>query len=43
MEQKTILEALKECYPLAASDNFVSSYNKWYLLYKSMWSSITVD
>ena len=36
----TILEALKEYYPLATSDNFVSSYEKWYLLYKSMRSSI---
>lgn len=39
----TILEALKGCYPLVASDNSVSTYEKWYLLYKSIRTTITVD
>ena len=30
------LEALRECYPLTALDNLVSTYDKWYNLYKSM-------
>jgi hypothetical protein len=37
-----ILEALKECYPLVASITFTSSYEKWYLLAKSMWKTIAV-
>jgi hypothetical protein len=39
----TILEALKECYPLDASDSFVSTYDKWLLLSKSMRKTIKVD
>ena len=39
----TILEALKECYPLEASDSFVSTYDKWLLLSKSMRKTIKVD
>jgi hypothetical protein len=39
----TILEALRECYPLAALDNLVSTEDKWYTLYKSMRTTITVD
>jgi hypothetical protein len=42
-EVSTILEVLKECYPLAALDNLVSTYDKWYHLYKSMRTTITVD
>jgi hypothetical protein len=38
-----ILEAHRECYPLAALDNLVSSYDKRYNLYKSMRTTITVD
>ena len=38
-----ILEALRECYPLAALDNLVSTYDKWYNLYKSMRKTIAVD
>jgi hypothetical protein len=34
-EVSTILEALRECYPLAALDNLVSNYNKWYTLYRT--------
>ena len=37
-----ILEALRECYPLAALDNLVSSYDKRYNLYKSMRTTINV-
>ena len=39
----TILEALKECYPLEASDSFVSNYDKWLLLSKSMRKTTKVD
>ena len=42
-EVSVILEALKECYPLAALDNLVSTYDKWYNLYKSMRKTITDD
>ena len=44
-EISLILEALRECYPLAALDNLVSTYDKWYNLYKSasMRKTITVD
>ena len=35
--------SLRECYPLTALDNLVSTYDKWYNLYKSMWKTITVD
>ena len=42
-EVSLILEALRECYPLATLDNLVSTYNKWYNLYKSMRKTITVD
>jgi hypothetical protein len=42
-EVATILEAIRECYPLAALDNLVSTYDKWYTLYKSMRTTITVD
>ena len=42
-EVSTILEALRECYPLAALDNLVSTYDKWYTLYKSMRTTITVN
>ena len=42
-EVSLILEALRECYPLAALDNLVSTYDKWYNLYKSMRKTITVD
>jgi len=42
-EVSLILEALRECYTLAALDNLVSTYNKWYNLYKSMRKTITVD
>jgi hypothetical protein len=34
-EVSTILEALRECYPLAALDNFVSTYDKSYTLYRT--------
>ena len=37
MNVATILEALKECYPLDASDSFVSTYDK------SMRKTIKVD
>ena len=39
-EVSLILEALR---PLAALDNLVSTYDKWYNLYKSMRKTITVD
>ena len=39
----TILEALKECYPIEASDSFVSTYDKWLLLSKSMRKTIKVN
>ena len=39
-EVSLILEALRKCYPLAALDNLVSIYDKWYNLHKS---TITVD
>ena len=42
-EVSTILEALRECYPIAALDNLVSTYDKWYNLYKSPRTTITVD
>jgi hypothetical protein len=42
-EVSLILEALRECYPLAALDNLVSTYEKWYNLYKTMRKTITVD
>ncbi len=42
-EVSLILEALRECYPLAALDSLVSTYDKWYNLYKSMRKTITVD
>ena len=42
-EVATILEAIRECYPLAALDNLVNTYDKWYTLYKSMRTTITVD
>ena len=42
-EVSLIIEALKECYPLTTSDNLVSTYDKWYNLYKSMRKTITVD
>jgi len=42
-EVSLILEALRECYPLAALDNLVSTYDKWYNLYKSMRKTIAVD
>ena len=42
-EVSLIIEALKECYPLTTSDNLVSTYEKWYKLYKSMRKTITVD
>jgi hypothetical protein len=42
-EVSTILEALRECYPPAALDNLVSTYDKWYTLYKCMRTTITVD
>jgi hypothetical protein len=35
-EVSSIIEALRECYPLTAVDNFVSIYDKWSALYKSM-------
>ena len=41
-EVATILEAIRECYPLAALDNLVNTYDKWYTLYKSMRTTITV-
>ena len=37
------LGGLRECYPLAALDNLVSTYDMWYNLYKSMRKTITVD
>ena len=43
MECCHILEVLKECYPLEASDSFVSTYDKWLLLSKSMRKTIKVD
>ena len=42
-EVSLILEALRECYPLGALDNLVSTYDKWYNLYKSMRKTITVN
>ena len=36
------LEDGLECYPLAALDNLVSTYDKWYNLYKLMRKTITV-
>jgi hypothetical protein len=42
-EVSLILEALRECYPLAALDNLVSTYDKRYNLYKSIRKTITVD
>jgi hypothetical protein len=42
-EVSLIIEALKECYPLTTSYNLVSTYDKWYKLYKSMRKTITVD
>jgi hypothetical protein len=42
-EVSLILEALRECYPLAALNNLVGTYNKWYNLYKSIRTTITVD
>ena len=39
----TILEPMKECYPLDASNSFVSTYDKWLLLSKSMRKTIKVD
>ena len=35
--------SLRECYPLATLDNLVSTYNKWFNLYKSMRKTITID
>ena len=32
-----------ECYPLTADDSFVSTYDKWEALYKSMQKTVTVD
>ena len=42
-EVSLILEVLRECYPLAALDNLVSTYDKWYNLYKSMRKTTTVN
>ena len=42
-EVSTILEALRECYPLAALENLVSTYDKWYTLYKSMRTTRTTS
>jgi hypothetical protein len=42
-EVSTIIEALRECYPLTADDSFVSTYDKWAALYKSMQKTVTVD
>ena len=42
-EVSLIIEALKECYPLAALENLVSTCDKWFNLYKSMRKTITVD
>jgi len=42
-EVSTIIEALRECYHLTADDSFVSAYDKWATLYKSMQKTITVD
>ena len=39
----TIIEAVRECYPLTADDSFVSTYDKWAALYKSMQKTNTVD
>ena len=39
----TILEALKKCYPLDVSDSFVSTYDKWLLLSKSMRKTIKIN
>ena len=36
-------EALRECYPLTWDDCFVSTYDKWAALYKSMQKTVTVD
>ena len=38
-----VTEALKKCYPLDASDSFVSTYDKWLLLSESMRKTIKVD
>jgi hypothetical protein len=40
-EVSTIIEALRECYPLTADDSFVSTYDKWAALYKSMQKTVT--
>ncbi len=42
-EVSLIIEALKECYPLAALDDLVSAYDKWFNLYKSIRKTTTVD
>ena len=42
-EVSTIIEALRECYPLTVDDCFVSTYDKWAALYKSMQKTVTVD
>jgi hypothetical protein len=43
LEVSTIIEALRECYPLTADSSFMSTYDKWAALYKSMQKTITVD
>jgi len=43
LEVSTILKALKECYPLAALDKLVSTYDKWYTLYKSLRTTRTTS
>jgi hypothetical protein len=42
-EVSTIIEVLREYYRPTADDSFVSSYDKWAALYKSMQKTITVD
>ena len=42
-EVSTIIEALGVCYSLTADVSFVSTYDKWAALYKSMQKTITVD
>jgi hypothetical protein len=42
-EVSTIIEALRECYPLTADNSFVSTYDKWAALFKSMEKTIMVD
>ena len=43
LEVSTFIQALRECYPLTADDSYMSTYDKWAALNKSMQKTITVD